>query len=256
FTPIGQQGQITVPEGTAHFLEHKLFEKEDYDVFQDFSKHGASANAYTSFTKTAYLFAATNHIATNVKTLLDFVQDPYFSKQSVDKEKGIITKEIQMYNDQPEWRAFMGTIQAMFHHHPVKVDIAGTVESIQQITKDDLYTCYETFYHPENMILFIAGNFEPEKMIELIRSNQEVKQYETMTWIDCHYAEEPTDVTMKEPHITMSVSNPKYTIGIKEYSSQVERDAFLKKDLLQSMILTYYYSNGAPFYHILFDEIL
>src|SRR5699024_10649197 len=256
FTPIGQQDQITVPEGIAHFLEHKLFEKEDYDVFQDFSKHGASANAYTSFTKTAYLFAATNHIATNVKTLLDFVQDPYFSKQSVDKEKGIIAQEIQMYNDQPEWRAIMGTIQAMFHHHPVKVDIAATVESIQQITKDDLYTCYETFYHPENMILFIAGNFEPEKMIELIRSNQEAKHFEPMTSIDRHYPEEPAEVTVKEHHITMPVSTPKCTIGIKESSSQLERDEFLKKDLLQSMILTYYFSKGGPFYHILYDENL
>src|SRR5699024_10923918 len=138
-----------------------MFEKEDRDVFADFGKQGASANAYTSFTKTAYLFAATNQVEKNVTTLLNFVQDPYFSDDSVEKEKGIIAQEIEMYNDQPDWQSFMGTLRALFHQHPVKIDIAGTVDSIQSITKDDLYTCYNTFYHPENMSLFIAGNFDP-----------------------------------------------------------------------------------------------
>ena len=132
--------------------------KKDRDVFADFGKHGASANAFTSFTKTAYLFSATNHIEENVKTLIDFVQDPYFSEKSVEKEKGIIAQEIKMYDDQPDWQSFMGTIKAMFKKHPVNIDIAGTVESISKITKDDLYTCYNTFYHPENMTLFITGN--------------------------------------------------------------------------------------------------
>src|SRR5690625_2765891 len=161
FVPIGESDAINVPEGVAHFLEHKLFEKEDYDVFTNFSKQGASANAYTSFTKTAYLFSATANIEQNVKTLIDFVQDPYFSDESVEKEKGIIAQEIMMYDDQPGWQLFMGTIKNMFHKHPVNIDIAGTVDSIETITKEDLYVCYETFYHPENMTLFIAGNFNP-----------------------------------------------------------------------------------------------
>src|SRR5690625_684043 len=149
FIPAGKEEMITVPDGIAHFLEHKLFEKEDRDVFADFGKQGASANAYTSFTKTAYLFSATNNIDKNVETLLDFVQDPYFSDQTVEKEKGIISQEIKMYDDQPDWQSFMGTVKAMFKHHPVKNDIAGTVDSIMPITKEDLYTCYNTFYHPE-----------------------------------------------------------------------------------------------------------
>ncbi|WP_010093319.1 EF-P 5-aminopentanol modification-associated protein YfmH [Ornithinibacillus scapharcae] len=152
FVPIGETDKITVPDGIAHFLEHKLFEKEDRDVFADFGKQGASANAYTSFTKTAYLFSATTNIEENVKTLLDFVQDPYFSEKSVEKEKGIIGQEIKMYDDQPDWQSFMGTLKGLFKETPVNIDIAGTVESISKITKDDLYTCYHTFYHPENMV--------------------------------------------------------------------------------------------------------
>src|SRR5699024_6540119 len=120
FVPINGTKQVTVPEGVAHFLEHKMFEKEDRDVFADFGKQGASANAYTSFTKTAYLFAATNQVEKNVTTLLNFVQDPYFSDDSVEKEKGIIAQEIEMYNDQPDWQSFMGTLRALFHQHPVK----------------------------------------------------------------------------------------------------------------------------------------
>src|SRR5699024_2040163 len=110
FVPLGQNDKVTVPDGIAHFLEHKLFEKEDRDVFADFSKLGASPNAYTSFTNTAYLFSATSQVAKNVEILLDFVQDPYFSDESVEKEKGIIAQEINMYDDQPDWRSFMGTI--------------------------------------------------------------------------------------------------------------------------------------------------
>src|SRR5699024_2641133 len=134
FTPIGQEEAITVPDGIAHFLEHKLFEKEDRDVFQDFLEKGASPNAFTSFTKTAYLFSTTKKTVANVSTLLDFVQEPYFSDQSVEKEKGIIGQEIRMYDDQPDWQSFMGAIRNMFEEHPVRIDIAGTTDSIAPIT--------------------------------------------------------------------------------------------------------------------------
>src|SRR5690625_3987746 len=172
FVPIGHSEPITVPDGVAHFLEHKLFEKKDRDVFADFSKQGASANAYTSFTTTAYLFSATSTIEQNIETLIDFVQEPYFSDETVEQEKGIIAQEIMMYEDQPGWQLFMGTIKNMFHNHPVNIDIAGTVDSIEAITKEDLYVCYNTFYHPENMSLFIAGNIDPEAIMTLIEENQ------------------------------------------------------------------------------------
>ncbi|MDY0408211.1 EF-P 5-aminopentanol modification-associated protein YfmH [Paracerasibacillus soli] len=256
FTPIGQDEMITVPDGVAHFLEHKLFEKKDYDVFADFSKQGASANAFTSFTKTAYLFSATNHVEKNVETLLDFVQDPYFSDQSVEKEKGIIGQEITMYDDQSDWQSFMGTLKALFHEFPVNIDIAGTVTSIDTITKEILYTCYNTFYHPENMTFFVTGNFEPEKMMVLIKQNQAKKSFEKMTEIKREYPKEALEVAHQHYTMHMPVSTPKCTIGIKESVTSLEKDAFVQRDIFQDMILTYFFSKGGPFYEELYDEHL
>src|SRR5690625_3147865 len=141
------------PDGIAHILEHKMFEEEDGDVFQRFSQFGAAANAFTSFDRTAYLFSCTDYVSENLTTLLDFVQNPFFTAENVEKEKGIIEQEIQMYQDNSEWRAFFGFLQALYQHHPVKIDIAGTVQSIYKITHDMLYTAYETFYHPSNMLV-------------------------------------------------------------------------------------------------------
>src|SRR6476620_4505251 len=148
FMPLEKSAFLKVPDGIAHFLEHKLFEKEDGDVFQQFSKQGASANAFTSFTRTAYLFSCTSNVEQNLNTLLHFVQEHYFSEKTVEKEKGIIGQEIQMYQDNPDWRLYFGLIDSLFVKHPIKIDIAGTIESISKITKDLLYECYETFYHP------------------------------------------------------------------------------------------------------------
>lgn len=256
FVPIDGTDKVTVPEGVAHFLEHKLFEKKDRDVFADFGKQGASANAYTSFTKTAYLFAATSHIDKNVETLLDFVQEPYFSEESVEKEKGIIAQEIEMYNDQSDWQSFMGTLKSLFHHHPVKIDIAGTVDSIHSITKDDLYTCYNTFYHPENMTLFIAGNFDAESMMDLIEKNQATKSFAKLGDIDRDFPQEPETVAKKENKIVMPVAIPKCTIGVKESYSELNKQEFLEKDLLQGMILDFYFSKGGTFYQALYDQHL
>ncbi|MEN2766383.1 EF-P 5-aminopentanol modification-associated protein YfmH [Ornithinibacillus xuwenensis] len=254
FVPIGQQDKITVPDGIAHFLEHKLFEKEDRDVFADFGKQGASANAYTSFTKTAYLFSSTTNVEDNVKTLLNFVQDPYFSENSVEKEKGIIGQEIKMYDDQPDWQSFMGTLKSLFKETPVNIDIAGTVESIAEITKDDLYTCYHTFYHPENMTFFIAGNFEPDNMLALIRENQASKEFSKLEEIKRDFPNEPSAVAKSENKIVMPVSVSKCTIGIKESTKELEPQEFIKRDLLQDIILTYYFSKSGQFYEELYQE--
>ncbi|WP_226034885.1 EF-P 5-aminopentanol modification-associated protein YfmH [Aquibacillus saliphilus] len=256
FVPIGQEEPITVPDGIAHFLEHKLFEKEDRDVFQDFTKRGASANAFTSFTKTAYLFSATSSIEENMQTLLDFVQDPYFSEQSVEKEKGIIGQEITMYDDQPDWRSFFGTIQSLYQNHPVQIDIAGTIDSIAEITKDDLYTCYNTFYHPSNMSVFVAGNFEPESMMKLIKDNQSKKEFPVMSDIDRSFPDEPVEVAKKKHVIEMPVSVSKCLVGIKENVKDDSTEAFLKKDLLVDMLLDHFFSKSGEFYQELYDKDL
>ncbi|GIO22028.1 EF-P 5-aminopentanol modification-associated protein YfmH [Oceanobacillus sp. J11TS1] len=256
FVPIGQDEAITVPDGIAHFLEHKLFEKEDRDVFADFTKQAASPNAFTSFTETAYLFSATSNIEKNVLTLIDFVQDPYFSEQSVEKEKGIIAQEINMYDDQPDWRLFMGTNKALFHNHPVNIDIAGTVDSIYTITKDDLYTCYHTFYHPENMILFIAGNFDPQQMMDLISDNQQKKSFDKLEDIQRSFPEEPDTVKEKNLVINMPVSISKCAVGIKEPNQSLQGEEYLKRDLLVDMVLSHFFSTGGEFYQELYEADL
>ncbi|MDE6666274.1 MAG: insulinase family protein, partial [Ruminococcus sp.] len=153
-----------VPEGIAHFLEHKLFENEDCDVFELYAKTGANGNAYTSFDRTCYLFSCSKNYQDSLKILLDFVQKPYFTKASVDKEQGIIGQEIQMTNDNPEWRVFFNMLRCMYHNHPVKIDIAGTIESIAQIDADLLYKCYHTFYNLNNMVISIAGNIKADEV--------------------------------------------------------------------------------------------
>lgn len=167
FKIAGDKDYTTVPMGIAHFLEHKLFENEECGVFELYAKTGASANAYTSFDKTCYLFSCSKNYEENLRILLDFVQKPYFTQESVDKEQGIIGQEIQMTNDNPEWRVFFNMLGAMYHNHPVKIDIAGTAESIAQIDADLLYKCYDTFYNLNNMTLSIAGNISADKVLEI-----------------------------------------------------------------------------------------
>lgn len=255
FVPIGKEERVTVPEGVAHFLEHKLFEKEDgSDAFDDFGKQGASANAYTSFTETAYLFSATKNIQENVTTLLDFVQAPFFTEESVEKEKDIIDQELQMYLDEPDRRAFMGCVQSMFKNHPVRNEILGTKESIYAITKDDLLTSYNTFYHPENMILFVTGNFDVEAMMDLVKENQSNKEFAEPEQPQRFTPEEPKEVGKKEKKMVMPVSTPKCVVGIKEYAHEIDKNELLHRNLLQNMILEHFFGGSGEFYKELYDE--
>lgn len=254
FVPLNEKDVIQVPDGIAHFLEHKLFEKEDRDVFQDFSKQGASANAFTSFTKTAYLFSGTSNIPENLETLINFVQDPYFSDDSVEKEKGIIAQEIKMYDDQPDWRAFFGTIKSLYHEHPVQIDIAGTVDSIHKITKEDLYTCYHTFYHPSNMALFIAGNTDPEETMDQIRKNQENKEFPAPQPIVRDFPDEPQGVAETEVTIRMPVAIPKALVGIKEKEIPEDPKQFMRKEWIIDIVFDYLFSRSGIAYEKLYQE--
>ncbi|WP_297957748.1 EF-P 5-aminopentanol modification-associated protein YfmH [uncultured Ruminococcus sp.] len=167
FKNAADSDYTTVPEGIAHFLEHKLFENEDCGVFELYAKTGASGNAFTAFDKTCYTFSCSKNYEKNLEILLDFVQKPYFTKENVDKEMGIIGQEIKMTNDNPEWRVFFNMLRCMFHAHPIKTDIAGTVESISKIDADLLYKCYDAFYNLNNMVLAIAGNIKADTVLEI-----------------------------------------------------------------------------------------
>jgi len=254
FVPIGQQEAITVPDGIAHFLEHKMFEKEDGDVFQKFSQFGASANAFTSFTRTAYLFSATDHIYDSTKTLLDFVQQPYFTEATVNKEKGIIGQEITMYDDQPDWRLYFGTIENMYHNHPVKIDIAGTIESIDGITAEHLYTCYNTFYHPSNMLLFVVGAIEPTEMMDFIRNDQATKEFPEPEQITRLFDEEPTEVAVKERTLHMDVQKPKAYVGLKAKETSLSGEPMLKHELSMQIALELLFGRTSDFYTNVYES--
>lgn len=217
FIPYHQEEPIKVPDGVAHFLEHKMFEKADHDAFDLFGKLGADSNAYTSFTQTSYLFSTTSHLKENLDVLLDFVQDPYFTSQTVQKEQGIIGQEIQMYDDDPEWRLYLGILGNLYPHDPMRIDIAGTVESISQITPEVLMESYRTFYQPSNMNLFLVGNLDPAVTLKWIEENQQQKQFEE--------PEEPRRLfELNDPtghdvipfrSLTMNVSRPKVMVGLR-----------------------------------------
>ncbi|MBS7345512.1 MAG: insulinase family protein [Caryophanon sp.] len=256
FVPLGEQEMITVPDGIAHFLEHKMFEKEDGDVFQKFSELGASANAFTSFTRTAYLFSATNHVYDSTKTLLDFVQQPYFTDETVNKEKGIIGQEITMYDDQPDWRQYFGTIENMYHNHPVKIDIAGTIETIDGITAEHLYTCYNTFYHPSNMLVFAIGAVDPEEMMTFIRNDQASKEFPAPTPLNRHFDEEPTAVAVKERTLYMDVQKPKAMVGLKAKQVDLQGADMLKHELAMNIGFELLFGRTSPFYTRVYEADL
>ena len=212
FRQKGDKEFTVVPEGIAHFLEHKLFENEDCDVFELYAKTGASGNAFTSFDKTAYLFNCTKNYQESLRILLDFVQKPYFTKETVDKEQGIIGQEIKMTNDNPEWRVFFNMLRCMYHEHPVKIDIAGTVESIAQIDSDLLYKCYHTFYNLNNMVLSIAGNIRADEVLAICDEclkNCEDKGLETV------FPEEPDGIVQSEIYEVQPVGAPIFNIAYK-----------------------------------------
>lgn len=203
---------ITVPEGIAHYLEHKLFENDDCDTFEKFSKTGASANAYTTFDSTAYYFACTENFEENLRILLDFVQNPYFTDENVEKEQGIIAQEIKSYLDDPGWVVFFDNLQAVYHNNPVKINIAGTTESIKEINKELLYRCYNTFYNLNNMVLTIAGNFDPEMALgicdELLKTSEDIA-------LDVIIPDEPYEVREKRTAQKLYCALPLFQLSFK-----------------------------------------
>lgn len=230
-------GEFTeVPEGIAHFLEHKLFESEDGDAFTRYAKTGASANAYTSFDRTCYLFSCSERFEDSFDILLDFVQSPYFTKETVEKEQGIIGQEIRMYDDSPGWRVLFNLLTAMYKNHPVRIDIAGTVESIARIDDKLLYQCYNAFYNLNNMFICVAGNVDPDKVLaQCDRSLKPVRK----TVVERGVFEEPKEVL--KPYVSQQfpVAVPLFCIGYKEDCPTPERTLkeIISTEILLDMII-------------------
>ena len=230
FKAPGREEITTVPDGVAHFLEHKLFEEEDgINALDKLSKIGANANAYTTFNHTAYLFSCNSRFDEAFDILLKFVQNPYLTEENVEKEKGIIGQEIKMYDDDPDWQVFFQILTALYgDKHAVSKDIAGTVETISHITPEILYDCYNTFYDPSNMVIAVAGDVDPEKILEKIKTSVKVQPEKAP--IERYYGEISPEVFEKRVEKSMDVSIPMAVLGFKDTKAQRLRQAGYKED--------------------------
>ena len=216
FIPYGKKEKITVPDGIAHFLEHKMFEQEDgIDPFTFASKTGTYSNASTTYECTRYYFEGNKAFSENLNYLLDFVGSPYFTDENVEKEKGIIAEEIKQYDDEAEWAFEEEMKKALLQKDNHRVDIAGTVESIYKITKEDLYNTYYTFYQPSNMMLLISGEFDQNEAIEIIKNNKVLANSKPYFDIQVFSDTEPLEVNDVRKEITFNVVNTKVGYGIK-----------------------------------------
>ena len=236
FIPNDKKDYIKVPTGIAHFLEHKMFEQEDgVDPFNFFGNNGCDANANTNYYKTTYLFSGANKLEDNLEYLIDYVQAPYFTDENVEKEKGIITQEIRMYMDDPISRLYEKTIYNAFVKHPIKIPVIVDEENINKITKEDLYECYNTFYHPSNMILVITGNVDPEKIIKIIEDNQNKKDYSKKPNIKIKTYDEPDKLEKNSETIKMNVNIPKIAVSYKINYSKIKK--YSKREILNYLNL-------------------
>ncbi|MBQ8163761.1 MAG: insulinase family protein [Clostridia bacterium] len=245
-----------VPDGIAHFLEHKMFECEGgVDAFELYAKTGASANAYTSNAMTAYLFSSTEKFYESLEILLDFVTHPYFTEQTVQKEQGIIGEEIRMYDDHPGARLEKGLLQAMYKYNKMRIDVAGTVESIAKIDAEILYKCYNTFYNLRNMVLVICGDVdykEVEKTCDKILRNAP-KQEIIRAYDD---EKEPREVFEKRAKCALSVSKPIFAIGIKDMDISSDPDKRMRKAYAMNILNDMLFSQSSEFYNELYDKNL
>lgn len=242
--------KITVPDGIAHYLEHKLFESEDGDAFAKYAKTGANANAFTSFDKTCYLFSASQNFKESLEILLDFVQSPYFTDETVAKEQGIIGQEIKMYDDSPDWKVMFNLLECMYHNHPVKIDIAGTVESIAEITPKKLYDCYNTFYNLNNMALCVCGKAKLDEVLEvcdrMLKPCEDVK-------ITNYFEDEPYEIVKDFAQQSLPVAVPMFNIGFKNKGDKIST----AKDMASlDVLLAMLFSSTSKIYRELQDKEL
>lgn len=238
-----------VPEGIAHFLEHKLFESEEQDAFARFAQTGASANAYTSFDRTCYLFRSSDKFYESLEILLDFVTHPYFTKETVEKEQGIIGQEITMYYDVPGWMSTFNLLKLLYRNHPVRIDIAGTVESISQITDKLLYDCYNTFYNLNNMCLAVAGDVDVNRVIALCDKNlKTAPPLET----ERSFEAEPDEIAGSFCEYNLSMSMPVFSFGYKEKCESPIQS--IRTVIETNILLEILAGDTSPLYNSLFRQ--
>lgn len=249
----GTNETLDLPDGVAHFLEHKLFEESDGgNAFDRFALTGANSNAFTSFDMTAYLFSCTDNFYENLDILVDFVNHPYFTQENVAKEQGIIGQEIMMYDDDPGWRLFFNMLGGMFKNNPVKTDIAGTVESISRITPDILYKCCQAFYNPSNMFLVMVGDIDAQKAAKVV--DKYVTKDMDKGRILREAVDEPKGAVKHKVTQNMSVSKPQFMIGFKEAETNLSGNELLRRQIETQLILNLMFGKSDKFFNELYEE--
>ena len=247
--------EIRVPDGIAHFLEHKMFENEDgSDSFARFTAFGADANAYTTYNRTAYLFSCTNQTESSLEELLRFVTSPYFTKETVAKEQGIIAEEIRMYEDNPWERSFQNLLTAMYHHHPVRKNICGSEESISQITPELLYQCHALFYQPSNMVLVVCGDVSEEQVMGVV--DRVLKGRDRKRTVRRASVQEPKSICKSHIQARMQVAKPIFQIGFKDADNPSDPTERLRRDAAMTLLGEVLFSRAGAFYNRLFESEL
>ena len=251
FVVPGEEKETEVPNGVAHFLEHKLFEQENgTNSLDTLTALGVNANAYTTNDHTAYLFECTDNFYEALDELMDYVQHPYFTDENVEKEKGIIGQEIMMYDDYPDWQVYLNAMKAMYHENPIKIDITGTIETISHIDKDILYKCYNTFYNPSNMALVVAGDFEPEEILQEIKNR--LLENENQGEIKRIHTDEDDSIVQEKIEKNFEVSRPLFTIGIKD--NPKDQEEIVKKHIAIEIIMNLILGRSSDLYKNLYNE--
>ena len=253
FIMPGTGEEVFIPDGVAHFLEHKMFEQPNgTNSLDTLMALGLEANAYTTNDHTAYLFECTDNFYEGLDELMDYVQHPYFTDENVEKEKGIISQEIKMYDDEPNWRLYMNAMDCMYKNNPIKIDIAGSVESISKITPEVLYKCYNTFYNPSNMIMVGCGDFEPEKLLEEIKARliEKPEQGE----IKRIYPEKEDNINMPYKEEKMEVSLPIFAIGYKDIEGMNNKEEIVKKHIAIEILLNMIIGKSSDLYKELYEN--
>ena len=241
--------RLDTPMGIAHYLEHKMFDTPEGNALQTLSAAGASPNAFTSTDITGYHFECTDRFWENLRTLLTFVSVPYFTEESVEKEQGIIAQEIGMYEDNPGWQVYHMLMEDLYACNPVRNSVAGSVESIREITAETLYHCHEAFYTPSNMTLCVAGNVDPEAVCALAR---EVLPKEKKPPIRRELGEdEPMEVNAAYSERTMAVSMLLFQLGIKVRPAE-DGPAQLRQKLLGDLACEALMGTSSPLYSRLY----
>lgn len=254
FVVPGEQQATKVPDGIAHFLEHKMFDQPDgSNVFDAFSRFGGNANAFTSFNMTAYLFSATGNLHENLHILMDYVQKPHFTPESVQKEQGIIGQEIRMYDDNAGWKVFFNFLGCLYQNNPVKLEIAGTIDSIAKIDDTLLYKCYHTFYNLSNMTIFVTGDFDVKETLAVIEKNI-LKNEPFAEEIKRIYPEEPAAVAQKFCSQKLSVAMPMFMTGFKDNDIGYGGKKLLKKIIEMEILVEMLFGKGSALYNELYAE--